>query len=313
MMGSKSYVLDELAKLFVVLSDAPSYWFSLNTSYDHAFHLSKRLGMGPHDYEALLIAVDLACYKDGVFTILWDKWKSFITSHERFTILPSNKTLELARKLMKLDTDTEARVHFYILQIGESTVKSTLNFQAQHKQGIFPTWLCNLGIEQQVFRRATELAIAHVHVDLIDKDEEEDEEEEDEEEPMKATLVSSTASTTISPEQQRAGIAVERHQTPEEARELSFDDDSINNKPSIAQQMYPTLWGLYGNSFDPYDPQTQKSMRLVLSEIMHILDASREGLRVKDIAGHEDSFIRVPRASSDKSFRNTKSWLDEAL
>jgi hypothetical protein len=33
-------VLDQIAKFFLLLSDAPSYWFTLNASCDHAFHLS---------------------------------------------------------------------------------------------------------------------------------------------------------------------------------------------------------------------------------------------------------------------------------
>ena len=34
---------------------------------------------------------------------------------------------------------------------------------------------------------------------------------------------------------------------------------------------------------------------------------------MKDFGGHDIMFVRVPRSSSDKSFNNTKSWVDEAL
>ena len=37
------------------------------------------------------------------------------------------------------------------------------------------------------------------------------------------------------------------------------------------------------------------------------------GITVRDYGGHEVSFVRVPCSSSDKSFNNTKSWVDEAL
>ena len=65
MVGSNFTILDQIAKFFLLLllSDAPSYWFTLNTSCDHAFHLSKRLGMDDSDYKALLIAGNLARYK----------------------------------------------------------------------------------------------------------------------------------------------------------------------------------------------------------------------------------------------------------
>ena len=65
MVGSNLTILDQIAKFFLLLSDAPSYWFTLNTSCDHAFHLSKRLGMDDSDYKALLIAGNIARYKGG--------------------------------------------------------------------------------------------------------------------------------------------------------------------------------------------------------------------------------------------------------
>jgi hypothetical protein len=46
---------------------------------------------------------------------------------------------------------------------------------------------------------------------------------------------------------------------------------------------------------------------------VHLLDASREGLKVNGLGGHDIMFVRVPPSSSDKSFNNTKSWVDEAL
>ena len=77
--------------------------------------------------------------------------------------------------------------------------------------------------------------------------------------------------------------------------------------------MHPILAGIYGNEFDPVDHKTLDSVWLMLSEIVHLLDASREGLKVKDFGGHDLLFVRVPCLSSDKSFNNTKSWVDEAL
>jgi hypothetical protein len=37
--------LDHLAEYMIYLSTAPSFWFSINSSYDHEFHLSRRLGI----------------------------------------------------------------------------------------------------------------------------------------------------------------------------------------------------------------------------------------------------------------------------
>jgi hypothetical protein len=64
-VGANRIILDQIARFFILLSDAPSYWFTLNASSDHAFHLSKQLGMNESDYKALLIAGNLARYKGG--------------------------------------------------------------------------------------------------------------------------------------------------------------------------------------------------------------------------------------------------------
>ena len=53
-------LLDHLAEHMVYLSAASSFWFSLNSSYDHDCHLSKRLGMSPEDYEYLFVDTNLA-------------------------------------------------------------------------------------------------------------------------------------------------------------------------------------------------------------------------------------------------------------
>ena len=44
----------------------------------------------------------------------------------------------------------------------------------------------------------------------------------------------------------------------------------------IERQMYPILAGIYGNKFDPVDHKTLDSVWLMLSENMHLLDASRD-------------------------------------
>jgi hypothetical protein len=77
MVVSNLTTLDQIARFFILLSDAPSYWFTINTSCDHAFHLLKRLGMDESDYKVLLIAGNLARYKGGTFIIQANEWKFF--------------------------------------------------------------------------------------------------------------------------------------------------------------------------------------------------------------------------------------------
>ncbi len=57
-------------------------WCTVNTSYDLAFHLSRWLGLCPHDYESLLVTANLADYtKLGKFAIKITEWKTFLDGH----------------------------------------------------------------------------------------------------------------------------------------------------------------------------------------------------------------------------------------
>ncbi len=74
-------LLDQIAELLLFLSDAPSFWFTHNTSYDHGLHLSRRFGLSPCDYECLLATANLAHYTESGFTIKPKEWKMFLDGH----------------------------------------------------------------------------------------------------------------------------------------------------------------------------------------------------------------------------------------
>jgi hypothetical protein len=48
---SSTTVLDQIARFFILLSDAPSNWFTINASCHHAFQLSKRLDINEDNYK----------------------------------------------------------------------------------------------------------------------------------------------------------------------------------------------------------------------------------------------------------------------
>jgi len=50
----------------------------------------------------------------------------------------------------------------------------------------------------------------------------------------------------------------------------------LGDKIGVGPQMYPILEGIYGNEFDPVNHKTLDSVRSMLPEIMHLMDASRE-------------------------------------
>jgi hypothetical protein len=89
-------LLGHLAEHMLYLSTTPSFWYSLNSSYDHGFHLYHRLGMPPLDYERLLAAANLAHYHPTWgFTILVDRWIVFILKR----VPPLNCHVEISNGL----------------------------------------------------------------------------------------------------------------------------------------------------------------------------------------------------------------------
>ncbi len=103
--------------------------YSINTCFNHAFHLSKRIGMEQDNYKALLVAANLARYKGGDFMIIVDKWKSFLRGHH-FTDLPSDCTpFEFDQKRMVFDRKCQL---VYVIRIGGRYAgPPTMSFERQ--------------------------------------------------------------------------------------------------------------------------------------------------------------------------------------
>ena len=70
--------MDHIADFLKFISSAQSFWFSLNTSYNHGCHLASRFRLDPDEYEALLIVAGLASYTRFGFQIKADAWRKFL-------------------------------------------------------------------------------------------------------------------------------------------------------------------------------------------------------------------------------------------
>ncbi len=55
MSARSDTLLDHIADYIRFLSNAQSFWFTLDTSYDYGCHLASRFHLNPEDYEALFI------------------------------------------------------------------------------------------------------------------------------------------------------------------------------------------------------------------------------------------------------------------
>jgi hypothetical protein len=117
--------LVHLADHLIYLSSSSSFWFGLNSSYDHDFHLSKQLelGMTPKDYKYLLVAADLAHFhKRWGFSIKMTKLKLFLEGHG-FTTINCDGTFEVEVKKIDLNAfiqgeSAKHRESLYFIRIG---------------------------------------------------------------------------------------------------------------------------------------------------------------------------------------------------
>jgi len=79
MSESSESILDHIADFLEFISSAQSFWFSLDTSYDHGCHLANRFCLEPNDYEVLLVVAGLAHYTRFGFAMkvwcmpMWDE------------------------------------------------------------------------------------------------------------------------------------------------------------------------------------------------------------------------------------------------
>ncbi len=82
MSSSSESILDPIADYLTFISDAQSFWFTLNTSYDHGCHLACRFHLEPNDYKVLLVVSGLALYTTQFgFAIKPMAWRKFLGGH----------------------------------------------------------------------------------------------------------------------------------------------------------------------------------------------------------------------------------------
>ncbi len=100
MSSSSDALLDHIADFLKFISSAQSFWFTLDTSYDHGCHLASRFRLDQEKYETLLIVARLVSYTRFGFQIKADAWKKFLGGR-RFVI--DNCPIELEQKKIDLN------------------------------------------------------------------------------------------------------------------------------------------------------------------------------------------------------------------
>ena len=282
-------VLDEVAEYLLCLAGEPSYWYTLQlqSSCDDKNNLSHRLGITDYDkYESLLIAAGLAKVIKGKVYIQKGGWDALFRHHRLVSVV---ELIEMTTVRIEIN---KKRKDIHVIRIGRVDSNSHRTYGIQKKLNMTPPRpSSNVRLQQQAFLRSTAVAIEHTRMEMLCNNE-------------RITTTVITTPCRKSNDKSNATIIT----PPDQSATMPDADPS-----PVGKQMYPILASLF-NEFDPYDDKVQSLLSPLLSEVFHLLDASREGLKVNNLAGyHEASYIKIPRASSDKSFNNSKTWVDDAL
>jgi hypothetical protein len=313
-------LLAHMAEHLRFLSGTQSFWFTLDTSYDHGCHLARRLGLEPHDYEVLLIVAGLASYNRYGFKMKPTAWRTFLGGHHfmnyDIVIEFEPKKINLEAYVTGVRPSRTSMKTFYAIRIGTKIEGSPNKIEDQiGRDGRLvttPPRLNLMRIKTQSFKEIAAQYLWQYAIDNeeeeVDKDEgsEEDEESSSEEEQQQVDAAKTTT-TMVSPEQAPA------------TKKRKLNDDVPLTVPDFKDEvgpLYPRLCRALGldknDEFDPTDPSIQKSMVALLSELNRIFSTEYE-LVVRGYGNKKIHYVRVPRASSDKSFRHSKEWLDAAI
>jgi len=63
MSSSSVALLNHITGFLKFISNAQSFWFTLDTSYNHGYHLANRFRLEPNNYEVVLVVTSLTQYQ----------------------------------------------------------------------------------------------------------------------------------------------------------------------------------------------------------------------------------------------------------
>lgn len=319
MATNSDFLRNHIANMLRFLSGAASYWYTLNTSYDHCCHLSKRLNVSPDEYESLLISANLAhCPKSG-FTIKPKEWRRFLLGHH-FTIAEGSNecNIEIDKKQINFDAlinglppTQNNRCWAYVIRIGvlSKTSPTKIELQKDHNGYMIPTPRLNgLWKKQQSIRNSIMPLIWN---NILENDRFNDEDntsiiKKHDHQMFSPPSTSTILSTTYREFEKETSTPV---QVPKSNGIIISPDNSF------LTEKYPHLSHLFGQDdggFNPNDVGTKRKMQSILDELVDLLSTEYE-LKVTSSNNVSLSFVRVPNTSSDRSFQNSKEWLDCAI
>ena len=308
MSQSSQSILDHITDFLKFISNTQSFWFTLDTSYNHGCHLANRFRLEPNDYEVLLVMAGLASYTRFGFAVKPTAWSKFLRGH-RFA--SDDCEIELTSKMIDLDAYIDGtppsqlkRKKFYVVRVGNKSQQSPNKIEEQKGQDgrSISTQLNGIGIKTQSFRRIVEPFIWNylVESDMEGNDSigvpENNAEDKDsigilagpQLTPPGATVMATiTSSSSSSP--------------PVPANKKRKLNEVTSNVDVSSNDDYSHLLRALGkeeDGFNPADHTIQKIMRGLLAELIDLLSKDYE-LDIIDSANNSVSYIRMPKTSSD--------------
>jgi len=277
---SSESILDHIADYLKFISSAPSFWFTLDTRYDHGCHLADRFRLEPNDYEVLLVFAGLASYTRFGFKIKPTAWRKFLSGH-RFAV--DDCVIELEQKKIDIDAiingtapSRSTRGGFYVVRIGIKTEESPNRIEDQRGRDgrliTTPPRMNLLRITQQSFRIIVDQYLWQYTIDNDDGDEDKD---------------IGTASSRPQPDctsgSPPAASADKVANTPPANKKRKLNEvlsltDAMVPDDNDVRQLYPHLCRALGldDGFDPTDSSVRKSTVALLTEINHLLSTEYE-------------------------------------
>jgi hypothetical protein len=151
--------LNHIADFLKFISNTQSFWFTLDTSYNHGCHLANRFRLEPNDFEVLLVMAGLASYTRFGFAVKPAAWSKFLQGH-RFASDDCEIELEITKIGLDayIDGTPPSRLkqkNFYVIRIGNKTERSPNKIEEQMGQDgrliATPPRLNGIGIKTKSF------------------------------------------------------------------------------------------------------------------------------------------------------------------
>jgi hypothetical protein len=172
-------------------------------------------------------------------------------------------------------------------------------------------------IKQQSILRIVEPFIWNFIVENDDKDDKDDDKDEEDLDQKSTSAPSHSLGSPPAAGTTAISFAKSSMSSNKKRKLNKGTSNNDDNNDNDVETMYPHLSHALGGENDGFDmtnPSVLKSMLALLTELTHIFSTEYK-FKVKDIAkvGHEISYVRVPKTSSNRSFQNSKEWLDAAI